>query len=74
MEVSSKPKSNSNMDNNENSTGVSINHQSVNKDSRLNECLKYLHRMIDRKDKEDIFLYPVTGKFYKLKLSIVQNI
>lgn len=29
-------------------------------DSRLIECLDYLHRMISRKDKEDIFQYPVT--------------
>ena len=32
----------------------------VNEESRLTECLDYLHKMIIRKDKEDIFQYPVT--------------
>lgn len=29
-------------------------------ESRLAECLDYLHRMISRKDKDDIFQWPVT--------------
>ena len=93
MEVSSKPKSNSNMDNdyysndsfadNENSTSekrfrklstVSVNQQSVNKDSRLSECLNYLHSMIGRKDKEDIFQYPVTGNLYNLIFFLTFNL
>ena len=35
--------------------------QPIKQDSRLIECLNYLHSLIDRKDKEDIFQYPVTG-------------
>lgn len=34
--------------------------QQQNKDSRLSECLNYLHSLIGRKDKEGIFQDPVT--------------
>lgn len=72
-----KPKSNSNMDgeeysndsfataDNENShldkRFKRLNDPQPKQDSRLIECLNYLHSLIGRKDKEDIFQYPVTG-------------
>ena len=42
------------------STGEGTSQMRTVDDFRLAECLNYLHRIISRKDKEDIFQLPVT--------------